>query len=120
MGTTKRIEPDRIAAYFDQFTKRFLADSATDRVDIEVQEPELGNQFAEEGARLLGITYDRGSNALEIALETGDHRTYAPKEVWAVEEPDGFVSAVEVVRADGVREIVNVRRGAQRQDETTP
>jgi hypothetical protein len=30
--------------------------------------------------------------------------------VWAVEEPDGFLSAVEVVHLDGTREVVSVKR----------
>jgi hypothetical protein len=31
--------------------------------------------------------------------------------VWAVEEADGFISSLQVVRDDGQREIVNIRRG---------
>jgi hypothetical protein len=40
----------------------------------------------------------------------GDHRIFEPREVWAVEEPDGFLSAVQVVRPDGAREVVRVQR----------
>jgi hypothetical protein len=59
---------------------------------------------------LLGITYDRKKDSLEFALDSGDHRVLDPGEVWVMEEPDGFVSAVEVVRPDGGREVVSVKR----------
>ena len=42
--------------------------------------------------------------------ETGDHRIPQPKEVWTVEEPDGFITSIEIVRDDATREIVKVNR----------
>jgi hypothetical protein len=110
MSGTTRIPRERLAAYFDAFTKRFLRDGSPEAVDVEVLAPDWGDQYAAHGARLIGITYDSPTNALEFELESGDHRVYEPREVWTVEEPDGFVSAVEVVRPDGVREIVSVKR----------
>jgi putative heme degradation protein len=38
------------------------------------------------------------------------HRIYAPQEVWVVEEPDGFTNSIEILRADGTREVVTVRK----------
>jgi hypothetical protein len=43
-------------------------------------------------------------------LETAEHRVEGPREVWTIEEEDGFLSAIEVVRQDGTRELVSVRR----------
>lgn len=108
--STTRIPRERLPGYFDQFTKRFLVDGAPEAVDIEVLEPEGGDQPAARSARLMGITYDRHTNALEIALASGDHRAYGPQEVWVREDDDGFLSAIEVVRSDGVREVVSLRR----------
>jgi len=105
-----RIPRERLAAYFDAFTKRFLRDGSPEAVDVEVLAPDLGDQFAVEGARLIGITYDPHDNALEFELESGDHRAFQPREVWVIEEPDGFLSTVEVVRDDGTRELVRVQR----------
>ncbi len=110
MSATIWIPPERLAGYFDAFTKRFLRDGSPEAVDVEVLASHLGDQFAAEGARLVGITYDPHDNALEFELESGDHRALQPQEVWVVEEPDGFLSAIEVVRADGSREVVHVRR----------
>jgi hypothetical protein len=110
MSVTTKIPHDRLFEYFDAFTKRFLRDEAPEAVDVEVVGPDLGDQFGIEGARLIGITYDPRDNALELELDPGDHRVYEPKEVWVIEEPDGFVSALEVVRPDGTRDIVTVKR----------
>ena len=110
MSATIRIPRDRLARYFDAFTQRFLKDGSPEAVDVELLAPDLGDQFAAAGARLVGITYDPHDNALEFELESGDHRAFQPHEVWVIEEPDGFLSAIEVVRANGWREVVRVQR----------
>lgn len=111
MPGTTQVRPERLTTYFDDFTKRFLRDSSPKVVDVEVVAPEWGDQLAADGARLTGITYDHKDNALDIILEAGDHRVYQPREVWVVEEADGFVSAIQIVGTDGRREVVSVRRG---------
>src|SRR5262245_37959884 len=106
--TTTRIPREKLEAYFDTFSKHFAADRST--VDIEVLSMDWGDQFEAEGVRLTGITYDSKSNELDIMLESGDHRVYSPKEVWVVEETNGFISAIEIVRPDGPREVVRLKR----------
>jgi predicted hydrolase (HD superfamily) len=93
MAMTKAVPRDQLVEYFDEFTKRFLRDASPEAVDVEVLEPDWGEQVMAQGARLLG-----------------DHRIIEPAEVWAVEEEDGFISAVEVVHPDGAREVVSVKR----------
>ncbi|HEV7590715.1 MAG TPA: DUF5335 family protein [Longimicrobium sp.] len=110
MSTTTRIPLERLAAYLDGFTRSFLTGLRPRAVDVEHLESELGDQYPVAGARLTGISYDAHSHALEIALDIGDHRVRNPREVWAIEEPDGFVSVIEVVCANGSREIVRVTR----------
>jgi Family of unknown function (DUF5335) len=110
MTVTKGIPHEELEEYFAQFTRRFLQDGSPEAVDVEVLEPDWGDQVAVQGARLLGITYDRHSNALEFELDSGDHRLLEPEEVWTIEEEDGFLSAVEVVHSDGTREVVSIKR----------
>ena len=117
MAITKGIPHEQLEDYFARFTMRFLKDGSPEAVDVEVLEPDLGDQVSVQGARLLGITYDRKSNSLEFELDTGDHRVIEPQEVWTIEEEDGFLSAVEVVHSDGTREVVSVKRvGLRRAD----
>ena len=110
MSTTIRLTRERLPEFFETFTKRFLRDDSPEAVDIEVLEPEWGDQRAAHGARLNGITYDTHTNALEFALGSGDHRVYQPEEVWVRAEDDGFLSAIEVVRPEGAREVVSLKR----------
>ena len=110
MSSTQKIPRERLTEYFDAFSKRFLADSGSDSADVQVLDSGMGDQYIAEGVRLLGVTYDNKENALEIQLEPGDHRVYEPAEVWTVEEDDGFVSAIEIIRADSGKEIISVKR----------
>jgi hypothetical protein len=110
MSVTAKIPQDRLAAYFEDFTKRFLRDDAPESADVEVLEPAIGAQYVARGARLKGVTYDPRANALEVELDSGNHRVYEPREVWTIEEDDGFVSAIEIVRPDSSKEIVSLRR----------
>jgi hypothetical protein len=110
MSETKRIATDQLTRYFDDFSKRFLMGDSAESADVEIL-GDLGDQPVASGVKLLGVDYDPHTNALELELESGDHRAFKPREVWAVEEPDGFISSLEVVRDDGQREVVTIRRG---------
>lgn len=117
MSVTKRLAPEGMEEYFSRFNQRFLNRSSTEVADVEVLSGDLGDQVAAEGAHLLGITYDPKTKSLEVELESGDHRAIQPKEVWAIEDDDGFVRAIEIIRDDDASEIVRVRRlGVQRAD----
>ncbi len=110
MAETTKIPRERLQEYFDAFTKRFLKDASIESVDVEIMEPEIGDQVLAEGAHLRGVTFDPHDNALELALDVGDHRIYDPEEVWTLEEDDGFLSAIEVVHASSAREVITLKR----------
>ena len=117
MTITTKVPPEQLEKYFDTFSKHYLMRESTNAVDIEVLMPELGDQFEAEGAHLAGISYDPRSRAIDIELDGGDHRAYKPSEVWVVEDDDGFLKAMEMVQADGTREVVRVRKlGVRRAD----
>jgi Family of unknown function (DUF5335) len=117
MSLTTQVPRERLAEYFDEYTKRFLQNGSPEAVDIEVLELELGDQSAVEGARLLGITYEARDNVLEFELDSGTHRIEAPDEVWTVEEQDGLISAIEVICSDGSRQVVSIKRVGLRKNE---
>jgi hypothetical protein len=110
MAATIKLARDRLASYFDAFTERFLRDGSPEAVDVEVLEPDWGYQYQAQGCRLMGITYDPSLDTLEFSLDSGGQRFRQPEEVWTLEEADGFVQALEVVRGDGLREVVSVKR----------
>jgi hypothetical protein len=109
MTATKQIPRKDWKSYFDRFTKNHLRDDRPEAATIELLSPALGDQVA-SAARLLGITFDSKSNALEILLENVDHLVFEPKEIWVMEEKDGFLAGMEVLRRDGTKEIMTVRR----------
>ena len=88
MPVTKQLAADRMQEYFDGFSKRFLRGDSTSVVDVEVLGDNIGDQVADEGVHLIGISYEPRTRALEVELEAGGLRAYRPKEVWAVEEDD--------------------------------
>jgi len=110
MAETRRIPADQLNKYFDAFSRRFLMTDSPGAADIEVVGSDIGDQRVASGARLLGVDYDPHTNALEIELGSGEHRAFQPREVWAIEESDGFISALQIIRRDGAREVVRIRR----------
>ena len=66
---TTRVPSDQLKTYFDKFTRHFLLRESTNAVDVELLSPDLGDQFAAEGARevarvhRLGITPASSANA---------------------------------------------------------
>jgi hypothetical protein len=115
METTKQIRGQDWKDYFDRFTKRYLRDDRPETATIELLSPSLGDQVEVKAARLLGITYDTKSKALEILLENMDHLVYRPKKISVIEEDDGFIPSIEIVRDDDTKEILTVRRGERRE-----
>jgi hypothetical protein len=115
MSVTTRIPQDRLAEYFTAFTRKFLLDESPEAVNVEVLEPDWGEQVVAQNAHLLGITYEPRTRTLEFELDSADHRIVGAQEIWTLEEPDGFLSAIEVVYPDGGREVVSIKRlGAKR------
>ena len=110
MNTTKQIPRQQWKEYFDRFTKKYLRDDRPEAATIELLSPTLGDQFEVEGVRLLGVSYDRKSDVLEVLLKNMDHLVFQPKEISAIEEEDGFLSAIEIVRGDGTKEVLTIRR----------
>jgi hypothetical protein len=114
MATTRQIPQADWQAYFDRFSKDVLGYLVPVEAMVEVISDELGAQKAAEHVRLVGITFDPRDDVLEIATEGYDHLIPHPDRIWCVEE-DGFVSAMEVDRTDGTREVIRfLRVGIQR------
>ena len=107
---TKQIPPHQWKDHFDRFTKRYLRDDRPEAATIELLSPALGDEVEAEAVHLLGISYHAKSEVLEVLLENIDHLVFHPKEIWAWEEEDGFLRSIEIVRDDGTKEILTIRR----------
>lgn len=111
MGATKQIPRDNWKRYFDEVERRHIREG-TASATIDLVSTELGDQPEATQVLLEGIAYDPKSEALEVQLKDLDRLVFRPLEIWVVEEDDGFVSALEVVHTDGVREIMRIERTA--------
>jgi hypothetical protein len=110
MSTTKQLSRAEWRTYFDRFTRERLQAAELEDATIEVVSPTLGDQFQVSAVRLLGLTYDPKSEALEVLLENVDHLIFRPTEIWVVEGEPGFISTLEIVQADGTKELIYLRR----------
>ena len=112
MGVTKQIPRDSWKSYFDGVEKQHIREG-TASATIDLISAELGDQPEATQVLLQGIDYDPKSEVLEIQLKDLDHLVFQPAEIWVVEEDDGFVSALELVHPDGIREIMRIERIAE-------
>jgi hypothetical protein len=78
------------------------------QVDIEVASLDIGAQIEAHGLPLAGMSYDPKSDVLELLVGEHEHLIQAPREFYVDEEPLGIVS-LQIVDADGVRQIVTLR-----------
>jgi hypothetical protein len=90
--------------YFDHVSK--ILDGK--RAEIEVASLRIGDQIEAEWLPLLGIVYDPKDDIIEIVLEGLDHMIHKPQEVY-VDQEAVLLTSMEVIDADGVRQIVKLR-----------
>ena len=68
----------------------------------------LGAQLEADWLPLLGIVYDPNDDIVEVALEGLDHLISKPRELY-IEEGSGGLTALEIIDADDVKQIVKLR-----------
>jgi len=110
MAQTKQLPRDAWQDYFARITRERLSNEEPASATIEVMSTTLGDQFEVSAVRLLGLAYDPKSNALEVELEDIEHLIFHPKEIWVLEGEPGFLATLEIVRQDGLKEIIYVRK----------
>ena len=98
----KKLENSPWRVYFDLISKALTGK----RAEIEVASLKLGDQIEAEWLPLFGISYDPKDDV--IALEGHDHLIHKPREIYI--EGEGLeLASLEVIDADGVRQIVVLR-----------
>jgi hypothetical protein len=95
MLTTRKIEKGHWRRYFDAFTERFLG-GRPEYTTVEVMTPEMGVQIESRMKPMVGLTYDVGDDALEVAFPEFVHRIYHPKEIHVAEDEEGNLGGLKV------------------------
>jgi Family of unknown function (DUF5335) len=102
--TIRRLQRDDWSGFCIRVTRGFLGKW----VDIEVASPQIGFQPEARRLPLIGISYDPKSDVLELLLGELEHLIRAPCEFYVDEEPLGITS-LQIIDAEGVRQIVTLR-----------
>ena len=100
----RKLEKPQWRPFLDAISKLLEAKEA----EIEVASLKLGDQVQAEWLPLIGITYDPGDDVVEVALDGLDHLIYRPREIY-LDNGGGGLASLEIVDADGVRQIVKLR-----------
>jgi hypothetical protein len=100
----EQIERIRWGPFFDNVTKSLMGKQA----EIEVVSLDLGDQIEAEWAPLIGLTYDKKDDQIEIALKELDHLIRSPRDVF-VDFGFGGIVAIAIDDRDGNRQIVRLK-----------
>ncbi len=100
----RKLDKSAWKAYFDAIS-RHLGSRLS---EIEVASLDLGDQVEAEWIPLQGITYDPKDDLIEVVMEEIDHMIRNPVEIYVEEGMEGLHS-VEVVDADGSRQIIRLK-----------
>ena len=101
----EQIDRAQWAPFLDAITNSLIGKQA----EIEVVSLDLGDQIEAEWAPLIGITYDHKDDLIEVALEELDHMVRSPRELFIDYGIGDVVAAIEIVDADGTRQIVKFK-----------
>ncbi len=108
--TTRKLDKAQWKVFFDRFSKTLEGKQA----EIEVASLALGNQVEAEWLELNGLTYDPKDDLLEVLLEGLDHMIRRPREIY-VESGAAGLESLEIIDADGVKQVVRLRDSADYQ-----
>jgi hypothetical protein len=102
--TARKLDKKEWQPFFDGISKVLGAKQA----EVEVLSLDLGDQVEAEWLPLLGVTYDRKNDVLDVELEGLDHMIQRPREIFVNTDGPGLMGFA-IVDAEGARQIVKLR-----------
>jgi hypothetical protein len=102
--TVRKLEKANWRPYFDHLSKTLTGSQA----EIEISSLSLGNQTQAGWLPLIGLVYDPKDDIVELALDGLDHLIHKPRDIY-VEDAAGLLASLEIIDADGVRQIVKLK-----------
>ena len=99
------IDRSRWAPFLDTVTNSLIGK----RAEIEVVSLDQGDHIQAEWTPLIGITYDRKNDLIEIALDELDHMVRSPRQLFVDYGVGGILAAIEIIDGDGNRQIVKLK-----------
>jgi hypothetical protein len=102
--SSQQIDSAEWTGFFDTFSKLLIGR----RAEVEVASLDIGDQIEAEWLPLIGITYDRKNDLVEVALQGLDHLIQGPREIY-VDFDIGGLTGLEIIDADGTRQIIKLK-----------
>jgi hypothetical protein len=101
---TRKIERSEWESCLNRLSKALVGK----RAEVEVVGLDLGDQIEAAWLPIYGVTFDPKSDMVEISMEGLGHRIRRPHVIHIAESAEG-VSSLEIVDADGRRQIVRLK-----------
>ena len=101
--TVRTLEKSDWRPFFDHLSK--MLDGCQAEIEASLA---LGDQVQASWLPLLGLVYDPKDDVVEVALDGLDHLIRSPRDIY-VEEGNGLLASVEMIDADGTRQIVKLK-----------
>ena len=105
----RKLEKSEWENYFSEWDKKYREGQLSRKeVQIEIVNPDIGDQVETHWQKLVGLAYDPKDDDFEIVAERHDHLIHKPTEIY-VDEDNGDLKVVEVVQWDGTKHIISLR-----------
>jgi Family of unknown function (DUF5335) len=101
----KALDKANWTPYFDRLSRKLPVEQA----EVRVASLNIGSQISAEWSQIFGVTYDGKDDILVISLAGLEHIIHRPSTVY-VDETSGMLTNFEVVDADDVKCIVQLRK----------
>lgn len=105
----KQVDKKNWHTFFDSFSQKFLKDDQPEYAEIRVLSNDSGAQPQTRWLVLEGITYNDKDDLLDIRVEDLNRMILSPKEIYVDEDPDGWITSIEIIEEDGTKDIVEIR-----------
>ncbi|HIE59777.1 MAG TPA: hypothetical protein EYH43_03080 [Persephonella sp.] len=105
----RKLEKSEWETYFSNWDKKYRDGQFPKKeVQIEIINPEIGDQVETQWQKLVGLAYDTKDDDFEVVAERHDHLIHKPTEIY-VDEENGDLKVVEVIQWDGTKHIISLR-----------
>ena len=110
MSLNKQIPAEQWVEFFDMFTNG----NKGRLIELEVLDPELGDETPVKDQPLLSLVYDPVGKGNDLTIEIGRdqvayaHTIDAPNKVWQQQDENGKVVALEIKADDRTQAIVRL------------
>lgn len=105
----KEISKSDWQSFFDTFYKKFLKDEQPEYAEIRVLSNESGAQPQTGWLVLQSMSFDPKGDTLDIKVEDLNRMIWHPSKIYVDEYEDGWITSLEIVEADGTKDIIELR-----------